>query len=51
MDGDNDQQSQAKEVRDLTQTIKQIGVNDPRRAKNETQMQSADGKTLKFTEP
>lgn len=50
MDGENSKQEQARDVRDLTNTIRQIDINDPRRDRNETEMRTTDGRTCKFTE-
>ncbi len=45
-----DTQAQTKEVRDLTKTIKEIDINDPKTKENEKEMKAANGKSYKFTE-
>jgi len=49
-DQNPDTAADAKDVRDLTKTIKQIDIKDPKRKENETQMKTTDGKICKFTE-
>lgn len=49
-DPKNDQEQQREELRDLTQTVRDIDIHDPQNARNETHMKDAQGREIEFNE-